>query len=302
MKQFNTFGEYMFDLLFAPLKKGRRAVNQFSIFFRVIGREFDDLKAMIFRVRNEANVASASEVMLPVHGQDRDMPRLEGEDTEAYRTRLSMKGIISEWSGTRRGILYVLTALGYEHSSITPVCQQDPDRWAEFIVDLGVGNTNAVKSFYAIFREIQRVKEGSSRVAGIVFTMRPVYTILRLGGGVSAVAQLGLPQNADKYDFQQTIFAGGVIASKSSIGLPQRGDEFDFSATLHAGGTGGIHASAGVHEAGDDFSFQDKVFAGGKFSAMEKMPVPESTAPPPATTILRTGGVCTILSNLSKGE
>ena len=54
MKQFETFGEYMFDLLFAPLKKGRKTVNQLCIFFKVMGREFDDLKAAIFRVRSEA--------------------------------------------------------------------------------------------------------------------------------------------------------------------------------------------------------------------------------------------------------
>ena len=118
MKQFDTFSEYMFDLLFAPLKKGRKTVNQLRIFFKVMGREFDDLKAAIFRVRSEANVASCSEVMLPVHGQDRDMPRLEGEDAEAYRTRLSMKGIISQWSGTRRGVLYALTALGYPKGTL----------------------------------------------------------------------------------------------------------------------------------------------------------------------------------------
>ena len=44
MKQFDQFGDYMFDLLFAPLKRGKRAVNQFHIFFKVIGREFDDIK------------------------------------------------------------------------------------------------------------------------------------------------------------------------------------------------------------------------------------------------------------------
>ena len=33
-----------------------------------MGREFDDLKQMFFRVRDESNVASASEAMLPVHG------------------------------------------------------------------------------------------------------------------------------------------------------------------------------------------------------------------------------------------
>ena len=75
MKRFDSFGEYMFSLLFAPLKKTRRTANQFAIFFRVVGREFDDLKEAVLRVRDEANVASASAVMLPVHG-DRKSTRL----------------------------------------------------------------------------------------------------------------------------------------------------------------------------------------------------------------------------------
>ena len=73
MKRYDNFGDYMFDLLFAPLKKGKEAANQFRIFFRVIGKDFDDVKKAFFRVRDEANVVSASPVMLPVHGQDRDI-------------------------------------------------------------------------------------------------------------------------------------------------------------------------------------------------------------------------------------
>ena len=52
------------------------------------------------------------------------MPRLVGEDAEAYRTRLSMKGLISEWGGTRQGVLYALTALGYDQSHIEPFSLQ----------------------------------------------------------------------------------------------------------------------------------------------------------------------------------
>lgn len=245
MKRFDTFGEYMFDLLFAPLKKGRRTVNQFAIFFRVIGREFDDLKAAIFRVRDEANVASASAVMLPVHGQDRNMPRLEGEDAEAYRTRLSMKGIISEWGGTRKGIRYALTSLGYEQSSVEPVYGQDPERWAEFIVHLGVGKRNSIRNFYVIYDEIQRVKEASSRLACIVFTAEPVYASLSVGGGVGAQVQMGVPLEPNTYSFEDTLHIGGAFAERMV------------------------------------------------------MPVPEDVSQPPATTIRRTGSVCTIISNLS---
>ena len=173
MKQFETFGEYMFDLLFAPLKKGRKTVNQLCIFFKVMGREFDDLKAAIFRVRSEANVASCSEVMLPVHGQDRDMPRLEGEDAEAYRTRLSMKGIISQWSGTRRGVLYALTALGYDRSRIELFADQDAERWAEFIIFLNSSKLSGVTNLSVIDGQVRKVKEGSSK---------PAYGMETIGG------------------------------------------------------------------------------------------------------------------------
>lgn len=120
------------------------------------------MKQDVFRVRDEANIASASPIMLPVHGQDRNMPRLPGEDIEAYRTRLSMKGLISEWGGTKRGILYALTALGYEQSYIEPMSLQDPERWAEFIVFLKGSKQSGVNNLNIIDAEVMKVKEGSS--------------------------------------------------------------------------------------------------------------------------------------------
>ncbi len=235
MKRFSSFGEYMFDLLFAPLKKGCRMANQFAIFFRVIGREFDDLKTAIFRVRDEANVASASEIMLPIHGQDRDMPRLEGEDAEAYRTRLSMKGVISEWGGTRKGIQYVLTSLGYEQSTITPVYGQDPERWAEFSVDLGVANANAVKNSYLIFSEVQRVKEASSRLASIVFTAPTACAVLHLGGPAGLAVYFPLLQAEDLFSFRDSLHIGGSFAARTSIPIPE-----DTPPSFHILRTGGV--------------------------------------------------------------
>lgn len=163
MKPFETFGEYMFHLLFAPLKSGKRAANQFWVFFRVIGRDFDDLKSAIFQLREEANVASASEVMLKVHGQDRDMARIAGEDAESYRRRLVMKGVVSTWSGTQKGILYALAAMGWDRSYIEPAAKQDPERWAEFIVYLGSSTESSIPNLEDIDAEIRKVKEASSR-------------------------------------------------------------------------------------------------------------------------------------------
>lgn len=170
MKQYDRFGEYMFDLLFGPLKKGKRAANQFFIFFKIVGRVFDGLKEDALRVRDETNIATASPVMLPVHGQDRNMPRLAGESVEGYRTRLAMKGIIAEKGGLKDGILYALSALGYRQAHIESIGSQDPEHWAEFTVDLGIGNENAVRDVSLIYNEIQQVKEGSSRLVQLTIT------------------------------------------------------------------------------------------------------------------------------------
>ena len=171
----NRVNAILADLL--AVRKGRRfnelrrsdinfAIrNQFSIFFTVVGRIFVGMKKVVFRGRSVANVASASPVMLPVHGQDRDMPRLEGEDVESYRTRLSMKGVISEWSGTKTGILYALAALGYEESTIEPFSYQDPERWAEFIIFLKGSKQSGINNLTVIDAEVRKVKEGSSKPA-----------------------------------------------------------------------------------------------------------------------------------------
>lgn len=222
MKQYDHFGEYMFDLLFGPLKKGRRAVNQFFIFFKVIGRVFDGLKEDALRVRDETNIATASPVMLPVHGQDRNMPRLAGESVEGYRTRLAMKGIIAEKAGTKEGIRYALAALGYEESAIEPVAFQDPERWAEFIVNLGVGNENAVTSIPEICNEIHIVKEGSSKLAGLIIPSKTSHSTLQIGGAMTYIVKVPLPELPDHFDFQDTIRAGGQTGVHVVIPLSEQ--------------------------------------------------------------------------------
>ncbi len=163
MKRFETFGEYMSDLLPAPLKRGRQAVNQFFIFFKVVGREFDDMKNILFRVREEANVVTASPPMLAVHGQDRNMPRFSGEDDETYRMRLAMKGLISEWGGTKKGILYALAALGYLDCTVDPLVFTDPARWAEFLVRIRTDLDDAGPDTGLVRQVVQAVKQASAK-------------------------------------------------------------------------------------------------------------------------------------------
>jgi len=163
MNVFDKFEDYMFSLLFTPLRKGLKAVNQFLLFFRVIGRLFDDCKEDIFTVRQESMVISASEIMLPEHGRDRKMPRLKDEDAETYRYRLSAKAVVAQQAGLRDGVILALKALGYETSTIEPFYLIDPERWAEFIVYLSGKNQSSVNDIQIIDAEVMKVKEASSK-------------------------------------------------------------------------------------------------------------------------------------------
>lgn len=149
------FGEYMFSLLFAPLKKVRDGTNQFRIFFRVIGRIMQSIKDDIMRVRAESSVATASPVMLPVHGQDRRMQRLAGETIEGYRNRLAAKGIIAQAAGTNTGIRYLARSFGYDNVEVNLF--DDPDRWAEAEVRF-IGGDVVLEDRELLLQELNKIK------------------------------------------------------------------------------------------------------------------------------------------------
>ena len=158
-----NFGEYMFYLLTTPLKKNKNT-NQFRIFFRVIGKLFDDTKKDIFRLRKECCITTASKAMLQVHGEERDMVRLKGEETEYFRRRLLMKAVVAEMAGTEAGILYALQSLGYRNCCITPVWKEDPARWAEFYLHLNIDlDTEPRLDLKVIQEEVRKVKEASAK-------------------------------------------------------------------------------------------------------------------------------------------
>lgn len=157
MKQKN-FAEYMFYLLFTPLKKTKKSVNQFYIFFKTIGELFDKSKEDILRLRREAMVITSSPEMLPVHGQDRGMPKLKGETDENYRTRLIMKNIIAERAGEDAAIYYVTRAFGYDDVDIVP--NPNLEKWAEVEVRL-MGGKIVLDDEALLLKELNKVKPAS---------------------------------------------------------------------------------------------------------------------------------------------
>ena len=71
----SKFGEYMYSLLFAVLRRGKKLANQFYIFCQVAGHSFDRVKETFTRVREVTSVLTSSTDMLPDHARPPDMPR-----------------------------------------------------------------------------------------------------------------------------------------------------------------------------------------------------------------------------------
>lgn len=152
---FEKFGDYMFFLLHAPLKKLKRGKNQLKIFFSVVGGLFDGMMDDIFRFRNQKMISTAEPIMLEVIGQDRGMYRIQGETIEQYRRRLQMKAIVAEMAGTSEGLKLALDLLGYPECSIEPLYKTDRNRWAEIYIDVPVRHDI---NYDAILGETLKVK------------------------------------------------------------------------------------------------------------------------------------------------
>lgn len=150
-----NFGDYMFSLLFAPLKRVKKASNQLHIFLKVLGRALDELKLLVFRVREESSVLTCSDSMLPVHGVDRDMPRLKGETLDNYRIRLAMKGVIAAQAGTCAGIRCLARSFGYDNVEIST--STDEAHWAEASV-LFIGGDIVLDDRDILLQELNKIK------------------------------------------------------------------------------------------------------------------------------------------------
>lgn len=152
---FDKFGDYMFFLLHAPLKKQKQGKNQLKIFFAAVGGLFDGMMDDIFLFRRQKMISMAEPIMLEVIGQDRDMYRIQGETIDQYRLRLQMKAVVAEMAGTGGGLKLALELLGYPECSIEPLYKTDRGRWAEIYIDVPV---NHDVNYDAVIMETMKVK------------------------------------------------------------------------------------------------------------------------------------------------
>lgn len=160
---FETFCDYLYSLLYTPLRRVKQSSNQFYRFFKTDGKLFDSIKSDIFKAREESMVLTASEAMLAEHGRDRNLPRLANETADDYSRRLYMKTLLAEKAGTKAGLALCILALGHK-GEIVPYYMTEPERWAEFLVRIRYDlNNNKVININNIKNQVRSIKPASAK-------------------------------------------------------------------------------------------------------------------------------------------
>lgn len=198
-----TFADYFWNLATRAFKRLLKKEDSDAwVWFQGIGPAYDDAKGVIFSIREQALVATATGDGLDKLGKDRKMPRLAGETDDDYRKRLLAAYDIYREGGTEPGLLRVLSILGYPVAEVyplykekykwrfidgsrtldglTPLASLQTDansnylgRWAEFLVKLNIGDQPYLPIHHAAVKfAVNKSKPGESKLYALLFNIR----------------------------------------------------------------------------------------------------------------------------------
>ena len=137
-----------------------------------------------------------------------------------------------------------------------------------------------VKEWFEPRRVLERVefyKSLRSHLEEFQFTSRPQEpAVLHMGGVLSSVISIPIPERRDRFAFGDTLCLGGGTGLGVTIPLPEQRDGFDFQSTLAMGGGGGMQLSAPVPQEPDKLRFDGIFRVGGKPAVRTAVPIPEA--------------------------
>lgn len=158
--------DYFWYLLPSPLKIVSQKLNQWYIFFKVIGDEYDKVQAELERAVDETTIATCSDILLPYFAEDRNLYRYAGENNDSFRSRIAMFDELESLGGTEEGILLAASSVGYnqvEHIWL-PELEGDSKNWATFLIIANEDLEDDLQlDFKILQKEIRDKKESISQ-------------------------------------------------------------------------------------------------------------------------------------------
>lgn len=158
--------DYFWYLLPSPLKIVSQKLNQWYIFFKVLGEEYDQVQAELERAVDETTIATCSDSLLPYFAEDRNLYRYTGESNDSFRSRIAMYDELESLGGTEEGILLAAASVGYnqvEHIWL-PELEGDSENWATFLIKVNENLEDDLQlDFQILQKEIRDKKESISQ-------------------------------------------------------------------------------------------------------------------------------------------
>ena len=237
--------------------------------YEVIGREWDDMRTWAEGLKNEINPQTCTwsvGIWEWVYGVETD---------ESLALELRRQRILAKIIGTK---------------PINPEVIRRGVAALAGIPRLNVGVRDFTGPYsFAVDMRPTRGMIPYGRIAAYLYRIKPAH--LHTDIYVSVEAQKPF-----------TLYMGGRVGTDAELGMHEKPDDPHYQDTLHAGGRVGADGTLALHERPDTPDFRRALHAGGNFGAARKQPIPQNQNERAAATILRTGGVTTILSNISKGD
>lgn len=161
---YQKFRDYLYYLLPAAFKRTRKEMNQWYIFFKVLGDEYDRVKMELEDALDQTSIVTCKDFMLPYFGQDRDMYQYPDEPSDTYRSRIALHDEVEALGGTKEAILLAARSLGYgkaEHVWLPDLGYKD--KWSQFLLRVTVEDEKEHPAgFETLKNEVRKAKDSTS--------------------------------------------------------------------------------------------------------------------------------------------
>lgn len=101
----------------------------------------DNAREAILWLRNQFNPATCDANFIPEHARSRNIKKLPGESEKQFKARCINALLWYRRAGKRPGMIANLGVIGFSDTEIINLRHEDPERWAEFRLELPLPET-----------------------------------------------------------------------------------------------------------------------------------------------------------------
>lgn len=142
----------------------------------------DEARNALVWIRNQFNPGTTTDTAsIESFAASRGIVRLPEEPYDYYLARLINAFMWYRQGGTEPSLAEVLRLCGYDTIKVTNCRDIDPERWAEFIVDIIPDPDDVLTSEAALLDMISIVKPARSKCAGVRFAVHPSPALIHMG-------------------------------------------------------------------------------------------------------------------------